>query len=212
MYRECLLQAIPRYLWSVLLKGVVGIGSARSDGTSFAMAPCRIETLVQATGLLTKDLEAVDLWHIKIATDTSFIRSAGATLRKRLPSDVRALILEFGCDSDLRELHRNLCRTKSYYYHVLAKPLFWHCLYDAQSEDTCHQMIGVYIHTVRGLHQPKLNYLTRALIKHRGAAGEAFCNLRREWCNRSVEICDLASRMRVSNDHPLSTMLQGLYS
>ena len=208
IFRECLHHAIPRHLWSVLLRSVVDLGPGRSE---FSLASSRLQALVRATGLVTKDLETIDLWHIKVKTDTNFIRSVGCSLRKRLPSDVRAHIAEFAC-SDLRELHRSLCSVKSKCYHVLSKPMFWHFVYDPDADDTCHQMIGVHVHSVRAFHQPNLSYLKDALRAHRRVAATSFCHRRAEWCDRSVEICTKAGRASISNDHPLRDMLQMLYS
>jgi len=204
------LNEVPRYLRSIVLRSVMEHGASRTDATAFALAPCRINMLIKAADLAARGVQHIDAWHIRIAEDTNAIRSVGLALGKRLPSaDVRAHIAEYVCRTDLRELHRKLCYVKTHAYHVLSKKPFWHCVFDADAEgDPCHQMIRVYAHSIRGLHRPKLFHLRHTLKLHRRVSQRAFCHKRVEWATKSLEICEATCNVAISNDHPLSSMLQ----
>jgi hypothetical protein len=206
------LKEVPRYLWSIVLRSVMELGPSRTDATAFAFGPCKINMLIKATDLATRDLEILDVWHIRLAADTDAIRSVGLAFGKRLPSaDVRAHIAEYACATDLCELHRRLCHVKSNAYHVLSKQPFWHCVFDADAEDdTCHQMIRIYAHAIRGLHRPKLFHLKHTLKMHRRVSQRSFCHRRVRWAGKSIDICEATCGVTISNEHPLSSMLQSL--
>ena len=207
------LHEVPRYLWSIVLRSVMDLGNCRADATSFALAPRRVNMLIEATDLATRDIHVLDVWHIRVAMDTNAIRSVGLALGKRLPSaDIRAHVAEYACATDLRELHRRLCYVKSRAYHVLSKQPFWHCVLgaDAGDETPCDQMLRVYAKSIRGLHRPKLLHLRHALKMHLRVSHRSFCHRRARWATKSIEICEASCGVTLSNDHPLSTMLQCL--
>ena len=166
--------------------------------------------LIKAADLAARDVQHIDAWHIRIAGDTNAIRSVGLAMGKRLPSaDLRAHVAEYVCGIDLRELHHKLCYAKTHAYHVLSKKPFWHFVFHASADhDPCHQMIRVYASCIRGLHRPKLLHLRRALKAHRRVSQKAFCHKRVEWAAKSLEICESTCNVAISNDHPLSSILQ----
>ena len=209
MYKLAL-KEIPRYLRSIVLRNVMEQGICRTDATSFALAPCRINMLIKAADLATRGVDVLDVWHIRVAGDTNAIRAVGLALGKRLPSaDVRAHIAEYVCRTDLRQLHRQLCYVKTHAYHVLSKKPFWQFVFDANAEDDpCHQMIRVYANSIRGSHRPKLLHLRHALRLHRRVSQKAFCHTRVKWATKSLDICESTCKVDISNDHPLSSVLQ----
>ena len=71
------LHEVPRYLWSIVLRSVMDLGNCRADATSFALAPRRVNMLIEATDLATRDIHVLDVWHIRVAMDTNAIRSVG---------------------------------------------------------------------------------------------------------------------------------------
>ena len=207
------LEEIPRYVWSIVLRGVMELGNSRTDATSFALVPCKIHMLIEATDLAMRDIDVLDAWHIRVALDTNVIRSIGLVFAKRVPSaDVRAHIADYACATDLRQLHRRLCHVKSHAYHVLSKQPFWHCVLGADGGDDtpCSQMIRVYANSIRGLHRPKLLHLRHTLRVHLRVSHKSFCHRRAGWATKSIEVCEASCGVNISNDHPLSTMLQGL--
>ena len=207
------LEEVPRYLWSIVLRSVMELGDCMADATSFALVPCKIHMLIEATDLAIRDVDVLDAWHIRVAMDTNIIRSVGLVFAKSLPSaDVRAHITDYACATDLRQLHRRLCHVKSHAYHVLSKRPFWHCVPGANPEDDtpCNRMIRVYAKSLRGLHRPKLLHLRHALRLHRRVSKRAFCNKRAWWAAKSIDACEASCGVALYNDHPLSTMLKGL--
>ena len=212
IYKLALLE-IPRYLWSIVLRSVMEFGHCRADATSFALAPCKINMLIKAADLATRDVNVLDLWRIRLAADTDAIISVGLAFSKRLPSaDIRAHVADYVYATDLRELHRRLCYVKSHAYHVLSKQPFWHRVFDADTENdnTCHQMTRVYLNSIHGFHRPKLLHLRHTLKLHRRVSQRSFCHRRARWATKSIDICEASSHVTMSNDHPLSSMLQCL--
>ena len=55
------LNEVPRYLRSIVLRGVMEHGASRTDATAFALAPCRINMLIKAADLATRDVDVLDL-------------------------------------------------------------------------------------------------------------------------------------------------------
>ena len=207
------LHEVPRYLWSIVLRSVMELGNCRTDATSFALAPCKINMLIEATDLATRDVAVLDVWHARVAADTDAICSVGLAFAKKLPSaDIRAHVAEFACATDLRELHRRLCHVKTHAYHTLSKQPFWHCIFSADADDDtpCAQMIRVYAQSIRGLHRPKLLNLRHNLKLHRRVSQRAFCHKRARWATKSIDVCEASCGVSISNDHRLSTMLQCL--
>ena len=206
------LREVPRYLWSIVLRSVMELAPpCRTDATAFALVPRKTDMLIKATDLATRDIDVIDAYQIQIAGDTNAIRSVALALGKRLPSaDVRAQIAEYVCATDLRELHRRLCYVKSNAYHVLSKREFWHCVIGAASDedDIVNQMVRVYAIHMRRLHRPKLFHLRYALKLHRRVGQRSFCHNRVRWAAKSLDICESACNVKISNDHPLSCMLQ----
>ena len=205
------LNEIPRYARPIVLRSVVELRSVIHT-TAFASLPRKINMLIKAADLVTRDLDVMDLFDIRLAADTNAIRSVGLAFGKKLSSaDVRAHIAEYVCGTDLRELHRRLCYVKSGAYHVLSKQPFWQCVFDLDNEDdACQQMIRVYKHAIRDSHRPKLFHLRRTLKMHRRVSQRSFCHKRVLWTTKSIDICEATCGVTISNDHPLSSMLQCL--